>query len=148
MIGKMKVFIGFGVVIFIWLIYFATQLSTTYDPIKSYQYSMSMEEVQERLFKAVSSNSNMTLHLKDTTGTDKEYLHYYADILVEGGSENYMFTISFYKKDSPWDDSLKSEVSLIGAFDRVRSTGGYKMEDADVEKLIAVFENRVINKID
>lgn len=147
MIGKMKVFIGFGVVIFIWLIYFATQLSATYDPIKSYQYSMTREELQERLFKTVSSYPNMTLHLKDTTGTDKEYLHYYADILVEGGSENYMFTISFYKKDSPWEDSFKSEVSLIGAFDRVKRTGGYKVEDPDVEKLIAVFESRIISKI-
>ena len=144
----MRLIIGFVVVILLWLIYFATQISATYDPLKSYQFSMTKEELEERLLQTVKSNPKMTLNPKDSTGTDKEYLHYYADISVKGGTDDYEFTISYYKRDSRWDSKAKSEVSLIGAFDRANKTGGYKAESTDVEQLIAVFESQVISKID
>ncbi|MBJ6119363.1 hypothetical protein JAO76_14230 [Pontibacter sp. BT310] len=109
---------------------------------------MTKEELEERLLQTVKSNPKMTLNPNDSTGTDKEYLHYYADISIEGGTEDYEFTISYYERDSRWDNNTKSEVSLIGAFDRANKTGGYKIENTGVEQLIAVFESQVINKID
>ncbi|MBB6610119.1 hypothetical protein H7F15_03630 [Pontibacter sp. Tf4] len=144
----MKLIIGFVVVILLWMIYFATQLSATYAPLKSYRFSMTTEELQERLFQVVDTNPNMTLNLSDSTGTDKENRHYHADILIKGETEEYEFSISYYTKDGLWKNNDKSVVSLVGAFDRVNRTGGYKIDNTDIEKLITVFENQVINKID
>jgi hypothetical protein len=148
MFGKMKIFIGFGVVLISGLIYFATQVSATYDPLKTYQFPLTREELQEGLIKTVNANPNLSFHIKDTTGADKENLHYYADILMEGGTEKYEFSVSYNRKERLWDNNVRSEVSLIGVFDNVRSTGGYKKEDTDAEKLIKVFESQVINKIE
>lgn len=144
----MKWVLGFVVILLVWAIYFATQLSATHDSLKSYEFSMTREELEERLFQTIKSNPNMTLNLRDSTGTVKESLHYYADISVEGKREEYQFSISYYNKDGLWDDTTKSEVSLIGAFDKANRTGGYKIENTDVEKLIAVFESQVINKVE
>jgi hypothetical protein len=42
---------------------------------------------------------------------------------------------------------VKSEISLIGAFDKAHGTGGYKTDDPGIEKLINIFENELIKEL-
>jgi hypothetical protein len=128
--------------------YIATQVSAVYDPLKSYRYTLTIDELRERLNQTVKLKSNFTFNLTDSTGTDNSNLNYYANLSMKIGDDEYGFNIKYHKETSFWDRDIKSEISLIGAFDIVRKTGGYKTDDPDVEKLINIFESELIKDLD
>jgi hypothetical protein len=141
---------GFWIVIgltAILLVYIGTQVSAVYDPLESYSYSLTRDELKEKLIQTIKSKSNLTFNLTDSTGTDKSDLYYYADLLIKIGTEEYEYNIKYNNKNSIWDKEVKSEISLIGAFDKSHGTG-YKTDDTDVEKLINIFENELIKELD
>ena len=128
--------------------YIASQISAVYDPLKSYRYTLTRDELRERLNKTIKSKSNLTFNLTDSTGTDNNDLNYYANLSMKIGADEYGFNIKYHKETSLWDKDIKSEISLIGAFDIIRKTGGYKTDDTDVEKLINIFEIELIKDLD
>jgi hypothetical protein len=130
------------------LVFIATQVSAVYDPLKSYHYSMTRDELRERLIQTIKSKPNLTFNLTDSTGTDKNDLNYYADILVKIGADEYEYNIKYKQENNFWDKDIKSEISLFGAFDKIHKTGGYKNDDTDVEKLVGIFENELIKELD
>jgi hypothetical protein len=127
--------------------YFVGGVSAVYDPLKSYSYSLTRDELKQGLIGTINANPNLTFNLTDSTGTDRNDLHYYADILVKVGTEQYQFHIKYYKENRLWDNSVKSEISLIGAFDFGHKTGGYVPEAPGVDRLIDIFEKEIIKKL-
>ena len=145
------VFIVAGLILtllFFYGLYFVTQFSAVYDPLKSYTYSLTRNELKETLIQTTKEKSKLNFILTDSTGTDKKDLNYYADILIKTETEEYEFNILYKKKDSFWDKTVKSEISLIGVFDKVHKTGGYETNDPDVGKLINIFENEFLKELE
>ncbi len=120
--------------------------SATNDPLKSFQFPLTKEELRGQLFKTINADTNCTIKLTDSTGTDNE-LNYYCDIVIRDGVNEYKYYIQCKKENSFWDNNVKSEINLIGAFDLVHKTGGYKTEDTDVNKLAGIFEKEIIKKL-
>src|SRR5688572_17740505 len=108
--------------------YFVGSVSAVYDPLKTYRYTLTSDELGQRLMQAISTNPNLTFRPTDSTGTDKNNLDFYADIFVKVGTENYKFHIKYNNENSLWNSSVKSQISLIGAFDVGHNTGGYVHE--------------------
>jgi hypothetical protein len=138
--------IGFIISAVVFIVYFAAQVSATYGPLKSYKYSLTKDELEERLIQTIKSNANLTYTLTDSTGPVKD-LYYYAYVLIKVGTDEYKYNIKYYNKDSFWDSDVRSELSLIGAFDKIHRTGGYKTDNTDIEKLIGIFEEQVISEL-
>jgi hypothetical protein len=128
-------------------VYFVGGVSAVYDPMKSYSYSLTRDELKQRLIDTIRANPNLTFNLTDSTGTDRNDLDYHAEILVKLGKEQYEFNIKYNKENRLWDNSVKSEISLIGAFDVGQKTGGYIPEAPDVNRLIDIFEKEIIAKL-
>lgn len=129
------------------IIWFAGQVSAVYDPIKSYTYPLTRDDLKERIVQTTKINPNFTFELTDSTGTDINDLSYYAHILFKAENEEYEFQIKFNKKSSFWDSEIQSQIALTAAFDKVRRTGGYQREDPEVERLVDIFERQIINKL-
>jgi hypothetical protein len=127
------------------LVYFMTR-STTYDPLKSFQFPLTKEELRGQLFQTINAGTNWTIKLTDSTGTDNK-LNYYCDIVYRDEANEYKYYIKYKKENSFWDSNVKSEIDLIGAFDIRHKTGGYKTEDTDVDKLTDIFEKEVIKRL-
>jgi hypothetical protein len=128
--------------------YFAGAVSAVYDPLRSYNYPLSMDELKKGLAQTVRSNPDLTFNLTDSTGLGKGDPYYYADIFVKDAPVEYEFLIKYNKKSKWFDNKIKSEISLIGAFDRIHRTGGYRPEDKGIEKLINIFDERLIKELD
>src|SRR6267154_3028601 len=127
--------------------YFVGGVSSVYDPLKSYSYSLTKDELEQRLIQTIKANPNLTFHPTDTTGTDRSDLDYHADILIKIGIEEYEFNIKYNKESRLCDNKVKSEISLIGAFDIGHKTGGYIPEAPGVDRLINIFEKAIIEKL-
>jgi hypothetical protein len=128
--------------------WFAGGVSAVYDPIKTYRYSLTRDELQQKLIETVKANHNLTLKMTDTVGNRATGdLAYYADILFLVRRERYTFNIKFYKVDSFWNSDVRSEISLVGAFDNRQGDGGYIPEARGVDRITKVFETEVIEKL-
>lgn len=142
-----KFLIGFVISVFVFAIYFATQVSAVYPPIKSYEFTLTKDELRFQLDQIVKSQSTLSFVLTDSIGTEKDGRDYHCDIIINGPNK-LEYNIIYKKENSFWDNNVKSEIELIGAWDKTRWIGGYRIEDPEVEKLIGVFENQIINKLD
>jgi len=150
MTSKKTLFIGLilGTGLFFGLFaYFVGGITATVDPIKSYRYSLTRDELKQRLIETIKANPNLTFKLTDSTGTDRNDLHYHADIFVKVETERYEFHIKFNKENTFWDNNVKSEISLGAAFDFGYKTGGYVKEAPGVDRLIEIFEREIIKKL-
>lgn len=129
------------------LLYAIAGPNTYYDPLKTYQYSLTRDELKERMMNTFRSKSNLSFQLTDSTGTDQSDFNYYGEVRIEIGTKQFEYHIKLSKHNSYWDEDIKSEISLIGAFDKVNGTGGFKTDDPDMEKLIGIFEKELIDEI-
>jgi hypothetical protein len=131
----------------LFVIYFAGQVSAVYDPIKTYQFGLTREELRGQLFRVIKTQPHWTIKLTDSTGTDKNDLNYYCDIVFMDETSEYKYNINYKKESSFWDSKVKLEINLIGAFDVGQKTGGYKTEDTDVNRLTDIFEKEIIKRL-
>jgi hypothetical protein len=142
----MKIFkyiaMGFGVLVIAYLLYFATQLSGTYVPIKSYNFTMSSRELHQELTKVIEANSSWTFQITDTTGTDNTGRTFHAEVKFKDGSNELSYSVKYNDEDTG-----TSSLSVVGAFDHIKKSGGYKNGDDDVERLIRVFETQFVDKL-
>lgn len=142
---------GFWTVIgcsFVLVLFLVSQLSATYDPIKTYNSTLTCEDIREKLLNSFQSDSNLSFKLTDSTGTDTNNLNYYGTVVMKEGTEQYEYHLKYNQHRSYWSKQVRSKISLIGAFDPVRGTGGYQMSDPHVEELVVIFEKKVIERIE
>lgn len=137
-----------GLVIFavVYIIYFATQMSATYPPLKTYDYGLTYDELYQKLANVNSSNPAWTFMITDSTG-EVDNRRYYCQLYKRTPTDSLTFNIFFQKTDRLFDKRMKSEIGLVRAWDNIQWKGGYKMDDPEVEALVILFEDDIISKL-
>lgn len=143
------IWIGIGLSSVGYLLYFATQLSAVYDPIKTYKFSVSKDRIKVQLEQISISRPNITITFTDSIGTEKDGRDYHGDIDIRTmRNENaYAYHIIYKKAPSRNDNGTKSEIELISAVDYALKTQVYKIDDQGAERLIGIFEKEIIDKL-
>lgn len=126
------------------VLYFVSQFSATYPPIKEYSYNSEVVTIEQLIIKAINKDTNITYKKTETVGGINNNFAYYIDITIEDVND----TIKYDIKYGNYDNSDGSYIKLIGAFDRRNNTGGYKIENEGVPELAELFEQRIINRLE
>jgi hypothetical protein len=66
---------------------------------------------------------------------------------IKGQQIDNNYTFKYYEEKGFLSKTRTSKIDLIGAFDKIHNTGGYKLNDTDVPKLISIFDVEFIDKI-
>lgn len=141
------IFIGVCIISgLVFLLYFASQFSAVYPPIKTYTYKTSASQLEHYITKVVDIDSNLSFRITDITGTEYPY-RYYAELLVKEKKHNYKFNFSYENTNNFWNHNEHLNLNLLGAFDQTNKTGGYLIEEKGVGILIPVFERYFIKKL-
>jgi hypothetical protein len=136
-------------IIFFYLAYPILQISSTFEPLKEYNCSISQSNLDESLRSVRLSDSRITYQITDTTGSKGNGYKYYVTLLFKKSNiQNYEFNLNFEQQTVLWINSNILKLNLVGAFDKSKNTGGYKKSDKDVPKLIDIFETDILPKID
>lgn len=124
-------------------IYFAGQLSSTYDPIETYTLDFTKNEFEIAL-KKIDKNPAYTITFTDTTGLDldSEY-NYYFNLENVATSDNYLLK---FKSDKNFILGERIKLDLIGLHNKSTDQITYE-PDEGVEKVIVKFETELIEKI-
>lgn len=128
-------------------LYFASQFSATYTPLKKYNYKVSALDLQDVIFNLDKSDPTVDCIITDTVGVKGDQA-YYMHLKKRRRGANYSFYIKYDDKKNFWSDSVNSEIKLNGAFDSEQGVGGYRIENIGVENLIKIFEKEFIDKLD
>src|SRR5688572_16937970 len=120
-------FIALTLTAFVYMIFFATQMSAVYDPIKIYQFGLTEKEVHARLTDISKLKPNLKITFADSIGTDKEGRDYHCDLDFKDAINEYTFHF-IYKRNSHADKDAGSEIELINAIDY-----GLKLEIHDID---------------
>ena len=126
-----------------WL-YLVSMFSSVYPPIKEYKFQVSSSNLRSTMINVLDNPEKYDYNITDTVGNVSKGYSYYINLKIKGHDMDERFTFKFYSKKSRPDIS---KIDLIGAFDNINKTGGYKLKDQDVKKLVEVFEREFIDKL-
>ena len=127
-------------------IYFASQLSSTYPPLKDYEYSVTARQMENVIFQIAKEDTSYRCQLTDSTGTELNR-SYYFDITLKTGNANYLFYATLENKDKLWNNANYCNLGLVGAFDKTKNLGGYKNNREEIKNLVDLFEKTLIYRI-
>jgi hypothetical protein len=133
-----------GLVLFIFL---TGQLVGFYDPIKEYSYSVPIEQLRKETITEINKSSYMEYEVPDTVALPKKRFLNYLTIKIVDVDQYYQYDIKFEDDDKFWKPGQSSKLCVLSAFDNHRWTGGYKIDDKDVKRLIDTLEIRLINRL-
>ena len=135
-------------IVFGGLLYFATQISATYPPIKEFEFETPVSNLKIAIIEALKDRNKFEYEFTDTVGSKENGYAYYIDLRIKGLKMDNYYTIRYEEdKKGFWNKTIISQIKLISAFDKIHNTGGCKPEDTDVAKMTAIFKSEFIDKI-
>ncbi|MFD0750692.1 hypothetical protein ACFQZS_11095 [Mucilaginibacter calamicampi] len=141
--------IAFGVGLILCIgtcVYFVAGVSSTFPPIKTYDYKRNIDEFKSDMNKLAVSNKNILYRITDITGDSNTGYKYYFDIFIKEPKRNLQYH-AFYDKTDYWFKDNKTEIGLVFAYDQTHSVGGYGVNATGIANLIKVFEKEIIYKL-
>jgi len=135
-------------IVFGGLLYFATQISATYPPIKEYEFEIPVSDLRIAIKEALKERDKFEYEFTDTVGNKENGYAYYISLRIKGLKMDNYYTIKYEEDEKGfWNKTIISKIKLISAFDKIHNTGGCKSEDTDVAKMTTIFESKFIDKI-
>jgi hypothetical protein len=131
---------------FVYMIFLATQMSAVYDPLKTYQFGLTENEVHGRLTDISKLNPNLKITFADSIGTEKEGRDYHCDLDFKVAKNEYAFHF-IYKRDSRADKNMRSEIELINAIDYGLKLEIHELNHEEASRLVGIFERELIDKL-
>ncbi|MFM2369078.1 MAG: hypothetical protein RL619_1378 [Bacteroidota bacterium] len=123
-------------------------ISSTFEPLQEYNYPISKLNLEKSLYNLRLSDSRITYKITDTTGSKGNGYKYYITLLFKKSKiQNYEYNFNYEEQIGLWNNSNTLKLSLVGAFDKSKNTGGYQKSDKDVSKIIKIFEIEILPKI-
>lgn len=128
-------------------LFFVSQISAVYPPLKEYQYPMSALGLQNLIFNIDKADTNLNCLISDTVGIPDD-IAYHMDIRLKIEDVTYDFHIKYNDTKKFWSNSVNSELGLIDVYDSTHKIGGYRPKDNGVPILIDIFEKCLTAKLD
>jgi len=135
----------FVIIIFLgWAFYFASMMSYTYPPLKEYSFQMNKTSFERTLINRIDS-VGWSIEKTDTTGGNEKRCYWaLINYLIEDINIEYDIEYCFNYKDVNKVNNC-IEFNIVGAFNFIEKTGGYKASDPGVKELLEYFENNILN---
>lgn len=145
--NKIKTFVLLILILaFIYFLYYTAHFFCIYPPIKEYCFQNNDTSLEETLTQKVISTKGWSIEKLDSMSRDNETSYHY-NILYEEKNQKYNFNCKIELTKPLFGDSYV-KLGVIGAFDDLKKTGGYKISDPDVKRLLKILENKIVNKVE
>ena len=116
-------------------VYFVGQFTKVYDPIKSYQFRVSIAKLRAGLVEACKNREGCKIEFTD----DLKGVQHYAEIRIKTPKMYFIYDFNLVKKNN------MSIINLTSAFDITNQSGGHDKSKEGVKKGIKNFEDEFIN---
>lgn len=127
-----------------YLLWFAIGMSSTYPSVKKYSFEANKTSFEKQLANKIDTSEGWALERRDSIKGEDEAC-YGASLFYTGNGQEFEYDIK-YCFDNPLNGP-RARLEVVGAFDHVMKSGGYKLVDRDVEKLMKILDSAIINEL-
>jgi hypothetical protein len=121
-------------------IYFVAGVSSTFPPIKKYEFTGRVNDLLSGIKKYNADNPNVTLKITDTTGNKDNGYGIYMDIEIKSVTSDIVYNLECEKNNND-GEAAKTLIQLIGAFNAKNyKTGGYGINATGVKNMVKDFD--------
>ena len=124
-----------------------TWFVTLYPPLKIYNFPFSIQILEHKMSILFEENDKYNFIITDKTGNYEADNAFYGDLIIKVLDKDYKYNLKYFKSTTSSRTLNMTKIELIGAFDMSKNYGGYKADDSEINKLIAIFHNEFIKKI-
>jgi len=136
-----------AIIVMAYLLFLGIGMSSTHPPIAEYSFHANTESFKRLLSRTIDTYSGWSLVENDTVSTENEACCW-TSLFYRDSGRSYEYSIKYCgstKNASPETQGVRVEV--IGAFDHNTKTGGYKISDQDVPRLLEFVESTLLKKM-
>ena len=126
-------------------IYFVAGVSTTYPPIRKYEFSGNINQFINEIDKNGRIDSSLKITVVDTVGNAQNSNAIYFDIELKTSKDDILYGIKCEENTS--NNLNNTLINLVEAYDKKLNTGGYSKEAKDVGQLLDKFELIVLKPL-
>jgi hypothetical protein len=116
-------------------VYFVGQFTKVYDPIKDYQFHVSIGKLKASLVETCKNRDGFEIEFTDVLNGGRHY----GEIRIKTPKMYFIYDFVLYKKNNG------SIISLTSAYDITNKSGGHKKNNVGVKKSMKKFEDEFIN---
>lgn len=127
-------------------IYFVSQFSAVYPPIKQYDFSTNVNDLEKIIIDLVEKEPDFNYSKKDTVGNLENGFAYYMEIEIKNSDCDIIYLIKYCDSKYSNNNKQHSELKLIHTFDRPNNIGGYKIKENGVKGLLEIFDKEILVK--
>ncbi len=120
-------------------IYFVAGVSSTYPPIRKYEYLGSFNQFITEIRNYTSINPGVEFKITDTVGSKDNGYATYLIIEMKTNQGNIEYGLKCEEYNSK-DNPNKTIISLVEAYNKTRIIGGYSKEAKGIEPLVNNFD--------
>ncbi len=128
-------------------IYFVAGVSSTFPPIKKYEFAGSVNDLLSGIKKYNADNPNVTLIITETTGNKDNGYGIYMDIEIKSVTSDIVYNLECEKNNND-GEAAKTLIQLIGAFNTKNyKIGGYGIKGTGVKNMVKDFDEGFLVKL-
>lgn len=129
-----------GLVIIIgFFVYFVSGLSSTYPPIRKYEYKGSLNQLVTSIREYTLTNADVKFKITDTVGNKENGYAIYLNIETKTNQDSIEYGLKCEEYNSKGNPNL-TIISLVEAYNKTQNTGGYSKKAKGVDGLVNEFE--------
>ncbi|MBT1696855.1 hypothetical protein KK083_08230 [Fulvivirgaceae bacterium PWU4] len=128
-----------------YMLYFVIGISSTFPSIKEYHFATSQASFEEKLTARINASNGWSLENTDTVKGEKGDACYWASLTYQENGQHLKYDIKYCADgDDSNNDKKCFLLYIVGAFDYVNKSGGYKSSDKDVSELLQVLDRALL----
>ena len=124
-------------------IYFVSGISSTYPPIRKYEYQGSFNQLITGIRNYTLRNADVTFNITDTVGNKDNGYAIYLNIETKINQDSIEYDLKCEDYNSNGIPNL-TLISLIEAYNKTQNIGGYSKKAKGIDGLVNEFELNVL----
>lgn len=137
--------IAFLIIFIAYILYLVIGMSSTYPAIKEYSFGVNKASFEQKLSDRINSSKGWSLEKKDSIKGENEVC-YWTSLFYEENGQKFEYDIKYcVDLQTLSGNNACVRLEIVGAFDHVKKSGGYKLSDKDVERLLEILDRTILN---
>lgn len=133
------------IVVLGYMLYFVVGMSSTFPSIKEYHFAASKTSFEEKLTARINASNGWSLENTDTVKGEKGDTCYWASLTYLGNGQQLKYDIQYcVDGDNSNNDEKCLLLYVVGVFDYVKKSGGYKSSDKGVGELLQTLDRALL----
>jgi len=119
-------------------------MSSTFSPIKEYHLATTMIEFEQMFVERINTPLDWSFEKTDSVRGEKGEVCYWASLFYNENEQQIKYEVKYCIYPDRSNNNEKClTLYLVGAFNYLNKSGGYRLSDKDVDQLVKILDRKL-----